>query len=99
MTFANHFAHGIGRLQEHHPEVLVGLRQRGLMIGLELRDARFGPLMSVGGFRHGLLAIYANHDPSVLQLLPPLLIQNQEVEQILQALDRMLSWLEEAVLA
>jgi acetylornithine aminotransferase/putrescine aminotransferase len=45
----------------------------------------------------GLLAIYANNDPSVLQILPPLIIQEDEAEQVLSILDRMLVTLERSV--
>lgn len=87
------FAAGLAQLQEKHPGVLVEVRQRGLMIGLKLADRSCGPLMTMAGFQHGLLAIYANNDPSVLQLLPPLIIQEDGVGQVLEALDRMLTWL------
>ncbi len=92
------FAKGLAGLREKHPEVLLEVRQKGLMMGLKLRDASCGPLMTLAGFRHGLLTIYANHDPSVSQILPPLIIQEQEAAQVLEALERMLVWLEAAVL-
>jgi len=66
-------------------------------MGLKMADPACGPLMTLAGFRHGLLAIYANHDPSVLQLLPPLIIQAHEAEEVVGALDRMLAWVEEAL--
>ncbi len=52
-------------------------------------------LMTWPAFNHGLLTIYANHDQSVNQLLPPLTIQEDEVAQVLEALDQMLAWLGE----
>jgi acetylornithine/succinyldiaminopimelate/putrescine aminotransferase len=84
-------------LQQQHPAVLVEVRQRGLMMGLKLADAALGPLFTLAGFRHGLLTIYANNDPAVNQLLPPLTIQADEVAQVLAILDGMLAWVEEAV--
>jgi acetylornithine/succinyldiaminopimelate/putrescine aminotransferase len=48
-------------------------------MGLKLASAMYGPLMTMAGFSHGLLTIYANHDQSVNQLLPPLTIQADEV--------------------
>ena len=62
-------------------------------MGLKLGDQSLGPLFTLGGFHHRLLTIYANHDPSVNQLLPPLTIQEDEVAHALEALDRMLQWL------
>jgi acetylornithine/succinyldiaminopimelate/putrescine aminotransferase len=89
------FHEGLGHLQQKHPRLLVEVRQRGLMMGLKLASEMYGPLLTVAGFGHGLLTIYANHDQSVNQLLPPLTIEEHEVSQVLDALDRMLTWLEE----
>jgi len=50
--------------------------------------------MTLAGFQFGLLTIYANYDQSVNQLLPPLIIQPGEVQQVLERLDRMLAWLQ-----
>jgi acetylornithine/succinyldiaminopimelate/putrescine aminotransferase len=90
------FGDGLTGLQKKHPRMLQEVRQRGLMMGLKMADPTCGPLMTLAGFRHGVLAIYANHDQSVLQLLPPLIIQAPEVEQVLETLDRMLAWVEVA---
>ncbi|MEJ2207996.1 MAG: aspartate aminotransferase family protein [Anaerolineae bacterium] len=87
------FEVGLGQLQARYPHLLVEVRQRGLMMGLKLADEAFGPLMTLAGFSHGLLTIYANHDQSVNQLLPPLIIQEDEVAQVLASLDGMLGWL------
>jgi putrescine aminotransferase len=86
------FAAGLEELRARVPHLLVEVRQRGLMIGLKLANPMLGPLMTLAGFRCGLLSIYANHDQSVSQLLPPLIIQEDEVAQVLDSLDRMLTW-------
>jgi len=88
------FEQGFGWLKERHPAVLVETRQRGLMMGIKTASAQFGPLLTLAGFQHGLLTIYANHDQSVNQLLPPLTIREDEAQQVIEILDRMLGWLE-----
>lgn len=90
------FEAGFARLLEKHPAVLVEARQRGLMMGLKFIDLRCGPWMTVAGFHAGLLTIYANNDPSVIQVLPPLIIQEDEARQVLATLDGMISGLEAA---
>jgi acetylornithine/succinyldiaminopimelate/putrescine aminotransferase len=90
------FRKGFASLLEKHPDVLVEARQRGLMMGLKLANPNYGPWMTAAGFKAGLLAIYANHDPSVLQVLPPLIIQEGEARLVLTILDGMLSGLEAA---
>lgn len=84
------FASGLAELQARHG-LVTEVRQRGLMMGLKLADPRLGPALSQLGFRRGLLAVYANHDPAVLQLLPPLIVQADEVNAVLTVLDGMLS--------
>jgi acetylornithine/succinyldiaminopimelate/putrescine aminotransferase len=94
MLFEAGFADLIGK----HPEVLLEARQRGLMMGLKLANENLGPLMTRIGFDAGLLSIYANNNPAVIQILPPLIIQEEEVGQVLETINKMLSKLEEITL-
>ncbi|MDZ7271579.1 MAG: aspartate aminotransferase family protein [candidate division KSB1 bacterium] len=89
------FARGLAELKQRHSAVLVEVRQRGLMMGLKLAHESLGPLLTLAGFRFGVLTIYANNDQSVNQLLPPLTIQESEVAEVLEGLDGMLTWVEE----
>lgn len=91
------FERGFGELRSAHPEVLVETRQRGLMMGLKMVNDACGPLMTLAGFRHGILTIYANNDPSVSQILPPLVMKAEEAEVVIEALDGMLSEVEKVV--
>jgi acetylornithine/succinyldiaminopimelate/putrescine aminotransferase len=91
------FKTGFDQLSKKHSGVLVESHQRGMMMGLKLANENFGPLMSRIGFDAGLLVIYANNNPSVIQFLPPLIIQEEEVSQVLGILEGMLSKLEQMV--
>ncbi len=91
---AAQFHAGFSRLMEAHPGVLTEFRQRGLMMGMKLADENLGLLVSQLGFRFGALLVYANHDPSVVQVLPPLIINEQEVTEVLQVLEAILSEVE-----
>jgi len=97
-AMSERFAAGFERLKAQYP-VISGWRQRGLMMGLETSDERLGPLLSVGLAHHGVLAIFANHRPSTLQLMPPLIIQPEEVDFVLAALDKACAWAAELDLA
>ncbi len=92
-AMAEIFRQGFADLQSRHP-LVAGANQRGLMMGLKLASPRLGPALSQLGFRRGLLAIYANHDPSVLQVLPPLIITAEQAQDLLRILDGMLGELE-----
>ena len=91
-AMGDRFAAGFSQLQARYP-IVAGWRQRGLMIGFEMTDERFGPLMSVGLAQNGVLAVFANHRPSTVQIMPPLIIQPEEVDFVLEAMDRACAWL------
>ena len=77
-------------MKAKYPEVLVGLRQLGMMMGIELVDERCGPLFSKVAFDHGLLSVYANNNPRVSQLLPPLIIDRVVAAEIIDRVDQTL---------
>ena len=81
------FADGFDRLQQKHPAILTGVRQRGLMIGLEMASDACGPLMTRAMGEHGVIAIFSHLRPSSLQIMPPLIIEAAEVDEVLDALD------------
>ncbi|TNE51142.1 MAG: aspartate aminotransferase family protein [Bacteroidetes bacterium] len=79
------------KLIEKHGSFLVGLRQKGLMMGLELKDTDCGPLLTKTAYDNGLLIVYANNDKRVCQLLPPLITREDQVPEIMAKLDKALS--------
>lgn len=62
------------------------------MIGLEMIEDGLGPLMSMGLAHNGVIAVFANHRPSTVQIMPPLVIQEAEVDFVLDALDKTCAW-------
>ncbi|WP_024680483.1 aspartate aminotransferase family protein [Pseudomonas syringae] len=73
------------RLQEvlgGHPQVMQ-VRGRGLMIGIELREA-IPELTRIAAEQHGLLINVTRG--KIIRLLPPLVLEAAEVEQIVQGL-------------
>lgn len=94
---AGFFADGFEQLRVRHSNYLVGLRQLGMMMGIELSGEFFGPLFSKAAYDNGLLCIYANNDHRVVQFLPPLIIDRPLANEILQRVDDSLSYLTEMV--
>ena len=88
------FATGFEQLRARHPEILVRLRQLGLMMGIELIDERCGPLFSKAAYDCGFLSIYASNNPTVAQFLPPLTIDHSLAEEMLERVDRALAGVE-----
>ena len=88
---ARSFSEKIEILRLKHAKFLTGLRQLGLMMGLELKDEMSGPLLTKTAYDNDLLMIYANNDPSVCQLLPPLVMETEKIDEIVQQLDKALT--------
>jgi putrescine aminotransferase len=84
---ADLFGAGFRELKARRADVLVGLRQQGLMMGIELTHEAYGPLFTKAAFDHGLLSIYAGNYPRVAQLLPPLIIDRALAGEILERVD------------
>jgi len=80
-------------LRERYPDILVEIRQKGLFIGLKMSDDGYGPLMSIASYNNGIFAVYADNDRSVLQFLPPLIIDKSEASYILERLDKAYEWI------
>jgi putrescine aminotransferase len=89
-AMADRFADGFAELQGRYT-IVAEVRQRGLMIGFELVEPTMGPLMSMALGQHGVLAVFASHRPATIQIMPPLIIQPDEVDFVLEALEKSLT--------
>jgi acetylornithine/succinyldiaminopimelate/putrescine aminotransferase len=81
------FQNSFAELRTRHPEILVGLRQLGLMMGIEMVNDLCGPVLTKIAYDHGILSIYANNNKKVSQLLPPLNIERSVAQEIIERLD------------
>ena len=88
---AGSFAEQLDVLKQHHSKFFIAVRQLGLMMGLVLKDELCGPVLTKTAYDHDLLMIYANNDPRVCQLLPPLVMDPAKIEWVIQRLDRALA--------
>ena len=84
------FREGVDTLQRKHGKFLKGVRQLGLMMGLELRDEISGPLLTKTAYDNDLLMVYAGNDTSISQFLPPLVMDESDVNYVLDQLDKAL---------
>lgn len=91
------FGNGLLQLQQRYPEIIQGIRRRGLMAGLQTTFSEGGTLLARAGYEEGLFTVYANNDHAVLQLLPPLIVQAAEIDDILLRLERMIVWLKSII--
>jgi putrescine aminotransferase len=78
---------GFDELLRRYPDRLVEHRGLGLMLALETPSDAHGLELTRQCFRHGLLAIFAFNRQSTLQVMPPLVIVPDEVDEVLERLD------------
>lgn len=77
------FDAGFIQLKSAFPDLIAGHRQLGLMMALDLVDDRLGPLMTLALGRAGILAIFSDFRPRAIQVLPPLIINDEQVDETL----------------
>jgi acetylornithine/succinyldiaminopimelate/putrescine aminotransferase len=77
---------GLSKLQSEYPEAIVEVRGRGMMAGLKLADDSMGPRLSYNLSNHGVLAIYSGNEPSVMRIMPALVIEPEEIDFLIEAL-------------
>jgi acetylornithine/LysW-gamma-L-lysine aminotransferase len=84
------FMDGLEKLKQKH-SVVREVRGKGLMIGIEMkfevRDILFDAI------KEGVLLLYSGRN--ILRLLPPLVISEDEINKVLEALDRLFAGEEE----
>jgi acetylornithine/succinyldiaminopimelate/putrescine aminotransferase len=86
-AMAARFASGLAELVERHDGWLTGIRQDGLVMGLELAHPQGAMHLTRALYEHGVWAIFSSLDPSVLQFKPGLLVDAGLVDEIVSRLD------------
>lgn len=79
------------RIEEGLGGLPLQVRRRGMFMGLAFEDPIGGIVATQKVIEAGVFAIYANNDQSVLQLLPPLTITDEEVAWLIERLGDVLS--------
>src|SRR5438046_3951240 len=80
---AGRFREGLREIQELYPDWLVGIRQDGVVMGLEFDDPQGAKIVMRHLYEHGVWAIFSTLDPRVLQFKPGILLGPDLVEEIL----------------
>ncbi len=78
-------------LQKKHKGLVREVRRKGLMIGLEYEHDMIGPMMSYFLVQNGVFAVYSGNNPKVMRFMPPPVINKEEADRLVAALDRAMS--------
>lgn len=87
-AMGDRFQKGFDELMKRYPELLIETRRVGLMMGLQYTNDSIGPRMSYQLAQNGVMAIYTGNEPSVMRIMPALVIEPGEVDFVIEALDK-----------
>lgn len=73
--------------QRNIPELLVEVRGRGLLIGVELIEAGLAGELLIELFNHGVVANHSMNGSTVVRFTPPAILTDADVEFLLDAFD------------
>lgn len=78
---------GLNRIQAEYADWFIGIRQHGLVMGLEFNAPEGAKLVMKHLYRNGVWAIFSTLDPRVLQFKPGILMTQSSCEDLLRRVD------------
>jgi acetylornithine/succinyldiaminopimelate/putrescine aminotransferase len=81
------FARGLRRIQDDNPDWFIGIRQNGVVMGLEFGHPYGAKFVMRELYENGVWAIFSTLDPRVLQFKPGILAGRDLCEDVLDRLD------------
>ena len=78
---------GFKEIQSRYPAILGDVRGRGLMIGIEFTEDEVGEVAVATLMKEGVCVAYALNNPRVLRWEPPLIINAEQVDHAIAALN------------
>jgi acetylornithine/succinyldiaminopimelate/putrescine aminotransferase len=75
---------GLREIQARYPDWLIGIRQDGVVVGLEFAHPEGAKAVMRRLYQHGVWAIFSTLDPSVLQYKPGILMPPELCEELLE---------------
>jgi len=82
-----YFLQGLRDVQSRFPEVMVDVRGKGLLIGVEFSSTEFGYSVAAGLFRRGVLVAGTLINAKTLRFEPALFITKKQMDEVLEHLE------------
>ena len=83
----------LNRLQDiacRYGDLVAQVRGRGLMIGLEMTQEKFGGSLIMEMSKRRVIAVYTLNKPKVIRFEPPLVVTQKEIDTCVEALEESL---------
>lgn len=84
---ASFFAEGMKEMMRRHSDIFVGVRQKGVILGLEFDHPEGAVFVSRALYENGVWAIFSSLDKRVLQFKPGVLLTSDLCQEILDRFD------------
>ncbi len=87
----NLFGKGLKEIADDNPDLIKEVRGRGLMWGMELFSEKDGQIAMVSLIREGILQNYCGNKEDTLIIMPPLISQKEDIEEILDIISKFIN--------
>ncbi|GBC97809.1 Putrescine aminotransferase [bacterium HR17] len=77
---------GLHQLHAAFADLIVAVRGKGLLVGIEFADADIALLTAAGMLQRRVLTAYTLNNPCVIRLEPPLIVEPEHIDLALSAL-------------
>jgi acetylornithine/succinyldiaminopimelate/putrescine aminotransferase len=81
------FRESMAEMMERHGDIFTGVRQRGVVLGLEFNHPQGAVYVSRALYEHGVWAIFSSLDKRVLQWKPGVLLSHAMCQEIMDRFD------------
>lgn len=84
---ADYLRIGLEKIMAEHADFFIGIRQHGLIMGLEFNHEQGAKWVMKELYENGVWAIFSTLDPSVLQFKPGALLAREDADEILRRVE------------
>ncbi len=84
---ADLFRTGLGGIRDRYPDWFTGIRQNGVILGLEFNHPEGAKYVMRRLYENGVWAIFSTLDPHVLQFKPGILMPRDLCEEVLDRVE------------
>ncbi|MHA1146105.1 MAG: class-III pyridoxal-phosphate-dependent aminotransferase [Candidatus Helarchaeota archaeon] len=78
---------GLMEFKEEFGKLITDVRGRGLMWGVEFINDRYGLGYTLSMIENGILADFCGNNEKTIKLMPPLIVESDDIDEILSRLD------------
>lgn len=84
---SDYMRQGLNQIQDLYPDFFIGIRQHGVVMGLEFNHEQGAKPVMKHLYENGVWAIFSTLDPRVLQFKPGILMTQAECEDLLRRVE------------